>query len=88
MIDVQKIAGGISTTLLAVGMIAWLATRGEPTPFAMAALSGGLGVLAAMPVARLILVIAEEIKARDWRFVTLGVLVLLLLTGSVAVSLR
>jgi hypothetical protein len=88
MIDVQKQAGRVSTALLLVGMALWLPTHGEPSPAAGIALAAGLAVLAAMPVARLLLVIEEEVKARDWRFVALGLAVLLLLAGSVMISTR
>ena len=47
-------------------------------------LTTGLVILMATPVARLIVAIVDECVAREWRFAAIGVLVLALLAGSLA----
>ena len=75
-----------SLGLLVLGMAMWLlAPLGERTDLALGA---GLLLLMTTPVLKLISVLADEIRARDWRFALLGVVVLFLLGGSVMLALR
>ena len=72
--------------LLVLGMAMWLlAPLGERTGIALGA---GLILLMTTPVLKLLSVLVDEIRARDWRFALLGVVVLLLLGGSVMLALR
>jgi uncharacterized membrane protein len=75
-----------SLGLLVLGMAMWLrAPLGERTEIALGA---GLVLLMTTPVLKLLSVLADEIRARDWRFALLGVVVLMLLGGSVMLALR
>jgi hypothetical protein len=75
-----------SLGLLVLGMVLWLAAPyGERTDVA---LGGGLVLLMTTPVLKLLSVLADEVRARDFRFALLGVVVLVLLGGSVMVALR
>jgi len=49
-------------------------------------LTVGLLALMATPVARLLAAIAQETRAREWRFAALGLAVLALLACSIAIS--
>ena len=72
--------------LLVVGMILWLWTPlAERTDLA---LGTGLVLLMTTPVLKLLSVLIDEIRARDWRFVLLGLVVVLLLCGSVMLAFR
>lgn len=72
-----------TTILLAVGLALWLAGATSP---ATVTLNTGLIILMATPVVRLVWALVEEVRAREWRFVALGVVVLVLLFGSLLVS--
>jgi hypothetical protein len=75
-----------SLGLLVLGMAMWLrAPLGERTEIALGA---GLVLLMTTPVLKLLSVLLDEIRARDWRFALLGVVVLMLLGGSVMLALR
>jgi hypothetical protein len=75
-----------SLLLLVIGMVLWLrAPLAERTDMALGA---GLLLLVTTPVLKLVSVLIEEIRARDWRFALLGIAVLLLLGGSVMLALR
>jgi hypothetical protein len=75
-----------SLGLLVVGMALWLrAPLGDQTSVALGA---GLMLLMATPVLKLLSVLVDEIRARDWRFAALGVGVLLLLGASVMLAFR
>jgi hypothetical protein len=75
-----------SLGLLVVGMVLWLwAPLGDRAELALGA---GLVLLMMTPVLKLLSVLADEVRARDWRFVALGVVVLVLLGGSVMLALR
>ena len=76
----------ISTALLALGLLVTLAA-----PDVLAGtllLTAGLAILMVTPVANLLIALADEIAAKEWPFVMVGVLVLLLLAGSVVVAFR
>jgi uncharacterized membrane protein len=76
----------VSTALLICGVAMWLFL-----PLAWSTnlvLHGGLMFLMAMPVVRLIGAIEEELRAREWGYVVLGIVVVLLLCGGVLVALR
>ena len=75
-----------SLGLLVLGMVLWLAVpSGERTDVALGA---GLVLLMTTPVVKLLSVLVDEVRARDWKFALLGMVVLLLLGGSVIVALR
>jgi uncharacterized membrane protein len=75
-----------STGLLAAGLLLQL-LGGEPG--AAAALTrAGLVVLMATPVARVVVSVIEYVLERDWLFVVLTTTVLVILLGSLAVSMR
>lgn len=75
-----------SLGLLVMGMALWLrAPLGERTNLALGA---GLVLLMTTPVLKLLSVLIDEIRARDWRFALLGVIVLFLLGGSVMLAVR
>jgi hypothetical protein len=75
-----------SLGLLVLGMILWLrAPLGDRTHLALGA---GLLLLMTTPVLKLLSVLVDEVRARDWRFALLGVVVLLLLGGSVMLAFR
>lgn len=72
-----------TTLLLAVGLALWLAGATDP---ATVTLNAGLIILMATPVVRLVWALLEEVRAREWRFVALGVVVLALLCVSLLIS--
>jgi uncharacterized membrane protein len=75
-----------STGLLALGLLLQLL---EVAPAAAAALIGaGLVVLMATPVARVAASVVEYALERDWLFATLTTTVLIILLGSLMVSMR
>ena len=72
-----------SSVALAVGLVlAFLNVPGAPT-----LLHGGIIMLLATPVARVIVSIAEYIRERDWTFATLTAIVLLELLASAVAAL-
>ena len=74
-------AGVLASSLcLACGLI--LTVAGISRTMAQMALSAGLLVLLATPVARVIVSVAEYLRERDWMFVSLTLGVLLALAGS------
>lgn len=76
---------GVALVHLAVGMLLWLqAPLGDrsDTPLGI-----GLVLLMATPVLKLLSVLTDEIRARDWWFAALGLTVLGLLGGSVMLAL-
>lgn len=88
----QKIVGRVlragaflSTGLMAVGLI--LAFTGSAASWSETLLRIGLVILMATPVANVVVSGLEYVAERDWKFVLLTVLVLLILTGSLAVAL-
>ena len=84
MTVVVRVGTAVSTTLLAIGIA--LAFTG---PYSMAArlpLAAGLIILLVTPVANLLVALADEIAAREWAFVAAGVVVLVLLAGSLLVA--
>jgi uncharacterized membrane protein len=75
-----------STGLLAAGLLLQL-LRVEPD--AAAALTrAGLMVLMATPVARVVVSVVEYALERDWLFAALTTTVLIILLGSLVVSMR
>jgi uncharacterized membrane protein len=75
-----------STSLLAVGLL--LQLLGVKSAAASALTKGGLVVLMATPVARVVVSVVEYVVERDWMFVTLTAIVLIILLGSLVVSMR
>ena len=81
---VLRVWSRLSLALLVLGMALWLqAPLGDRTDLA---LNMGLVLLLATPVVKLLSVLLDEVRARDWRFALLGVAVLALLGGSVALA--
>jgi hypothetical protein len=83
---VMRAWSAASLGLLVLGMVLWLRAPGGDV--SEMALGAGLVLLMTTPVLKLLSVLADEIRARDWRFALLGFAVLLLLGGSVMVALR
>jgi uncharacterized membrane protein len=75
-----------STGLLAVGLI--LQLLGVQPGGAAALTRGGLIVLMATPVARVVVSVVEYALERDWLFTALTTTVLVILLGSLAVALN
>jgi uncharacterized membrane protein len=78
----------LSALLLAAGLALWLAHPNGAR--AMWLLNGGLVVLIATPILRVILSLAEYVRLRDWVFVatTMAVLIELAVTVIVALARR
>ena len=78
----------LSAVLLAAGLVLWLAYPDEAP--ALWLLNGGLVVLIATPIMRVILSLAEFVRLRDWFFVatTMAVLIELAVTVIVALARR
>jgi hypothetical protein len=76
----------ISTALLMCGLAMWLfLPLGWSTQLTLHA---GLVFLMAMPVVRLVGAIGEELRAREWGYAALGVVIVLLLCSGALVALR
>ncbi len=84
----QLLAAGttISTLLLAAGLAGWMSgARGR---FVSVCFHGGLLVLMATPVARVLASVVEYARARDWAFVAITLSVLAVLAGTLVAALR
>jgi uncharacterized membrane protein len=79
-------AGTATTTTLAAGLLLWMLP--DAARAADLVVNTGLVILIATPVARLAGGIAEEARAREWRFAALGALALVLLFGSLVFYAR
>jgi hypothetical protein len=80
-------AGVVATTgLLASGLL--LQLLGVQPRVASALAQAGLVVLMATPVARVVVSVIEYALERDWMFAMLTTTVLIILLGSLAVSLK
>jgi uncharacterized membrane protein len=75
-----------STALLAAGLVLQLA--GAFPNLATAMTHAGLIILIATPVARVVASVVDFTLSRDWVFVTLTSLVLVILLGSLMVAVR
>jgi len=75
----------LSTGLMAVGLI--LALTGSAGSWSDIPLRIGLVILMATPVANVVVSGLEYVAERDWKFVLLTILVLVILSGSLAVAL-
>lgn len=69
---------------LGAGVLLWMMGAGRA---ADVAIDAGLAILMATPVVRLLSAIAQEWRARDWRFAGLGVITVLLLCTALIISL-
>ena len=80
------VASAATTITLAAGLLLWM----YPATAAAADLvvNAGLVILIFIPVARLAGGIAEEARAREWRFAALGAAALVLLFGSLVYYVR
>jgi hypothetical protein len=81
---ILDLASPLTGVVLLVGLLLWM--RNPDSPAADVVLTTGLIVLIAAPVGRLVAALVHEIRRREWRFVLLGAVVLLLLGASVAIS--
>ena len=78
-------AGAVaSTTLLAVGLLLLMVAPSHP--WASWATTAGLLILIATPVTRVVTSVAQYAVERDWLFVTLTAMVLVVLLGSLLVA--
>lgn len=84
MTVVVRVGTAVSTTLLAIGVA--LAFAGPYSGAARLPLAAGLIILLITPVTNLIVAVVDEIAAREWVFVAIGVVVLVLLAGSLVVA--
>ena len=82
----MRVWSGVSVALLLIGMLLWL--RSPAGEYTNTALGMGLLLLMVTPVLKLLSVMIDEVRARDWRFAALGVAVLTLLAGSIALAAR
>jgi uncharacterized membrane protein len=85
MTVVLRVGTALSTTLLAIGLA--LAVVAPHSREVSLPLSAGLIILLSTPVANLLVALVDEIAAREWGFVAIGLVVLTLLGGSVLVAL-
>ena len=69
----------IASAVLAVGLVV---SRVSPSP-EMRLIYAGLAVLVALPVTNVIVVLIDEVRLRQWRFVVAAVIVLLILALNV-----
>ncbi|MBI2835242.1 MAG: DUF1634 domain-containing protein [Acidobacteria bacterium] len=77
---------GISTTLLAIGLLLWMTTG--PSGAGSTLLRAGLIVLMATPVMRVVVSFAEYVRQRDWFFSLITLAVLMELAVTLLVALR
>jgi uncharacterized membrane protein len=79
-------ANRISTGLLVCGLVMWLVLGFDWS--ATLTLHAGLMLLMAAPVVRLVGAIGEELRAGEWVYAALGIVVVVLLCAGVFVALR
>ena len=82
---VLRIGVGASSVLLAVGLLVTLVD--EANRVAPVVLTIAMVILLATPAARVVISVVEYVRERDWLFVSLTLIVLLTLAGSVVVAL-
>jgi uncharacterized membrane protein len=75
----------ISASALAAGLIAFLLAPDARTPSLL--LNGGLAILMATPLLRVVVSIAEYVRMRDWFFVVTTITVLVELTMTMLYAL-
>jgi uncharacterized membrane protein len=85
MTIVIRVGTALSTALLALGVVVALVALESGAGDLL--LKAGLIILMITPVANLIVALVDEISVREWGFVVAGLVVLLLLGGSVLVAL-
>ena len=80
----QLLLGGVllAAACLLTGLVMWMIAP----PHGRALMDGGLIVLMATPVLRVVLSIAEYSRARDWPFVAAAAAVLVILLATVIYS--
>jgi uncharacterized membrane protein len=83
----RLLLGGLVTAavLLAVGLALWMG--GYTNGLASGLLAGGLFVLMATPILRVVVSLVEYARMRDWFFVVTTLVVLAVLLTTVAVAL-
>ena len=82
--EVLRVGTFLSSLLFAAGLV--LTFVGYRTSLADVLLTTALVTLMATPAARVVVSVMEYVRERDWLFVTLTVVVLLALVGSVAAA--
>lgn len=75
----------VSSVALAAGLLLFLVA---PGPASSNLLAGGLVILMATPMLRVVVSVAEYVRMRDWLFVTTTLIVLAELAVTVIYSLR
>ena len=81
---VLRLGVGASSVLLAAGLLLTLLGKGDRV--ARTVLTTAIVILLATPAARVVISVAEYARERDWLFVSLTLIVLLTLAGSVVVA--
>jgi uncharacterized membrane protein len=84
MTVVLRVGTAVSTTLLAIGVV--LALAAPQLRATETLLTAGLVILMATPIANLLVALVDEIAAKEWGFVAIGIAVLALLGGSLVVA--
>lgn len=75
----------VSAATLALGLVAYLTMPGSAAPLLL--LNGGLAVLMATPLLRVVVSIVEYVRLRDWFFVATTVAVLVELSVTMIYAL-
>jgi len=83
---ILRIGVTTSSICLAIGLALTLARA--DAPLASLLLNGGLLILMATPVARVVISVGEYVRERDWFFVAMTSIVLLELLASVIAATR
>ena len=81
---VLRLGVGASSVLLAAGLLLPLFGKGDRV--AHTVLTTAIVILLATPAARVVISVVEYVRERDWLFVSLTLIVLLTLAGSVVVA--
>lgn len=77
---------GVAATLLLLA--GGLMLAGAGSPYARPLLGAGIIVLASIPAASVVVVLADNVRRRDWRFVAAAAIVIALLSWSFLTTLR
>ena len=83
---VLVIGGRLSTAVLTVGLVLWLAVG--PGGVGSVLLQLGLLLLMGTPVLRVVVSFAQFVRGRDWLFAATTLAVLLLLASTMLIALR
>lgn len=80
MEQVLRVATWTAAALLLLGLVLWLSGVSQ----ASLALHGGLWLLIATPIVRVLMALADYLKQRDWAFVAVTAIVLACLIFPIA----